>query len=146
MGPGFDSQGCVTFFHKYCFPNLYLIHWANTWWSDSAKSPTSMSSLKVIQNPAFLDKNCWKSEEEKLQYLQLFQCNCWFLTMSNSEHNRVAHELKIRLEKKPLFQALSSAHKDECLYQEARRIVIAEVLFPHFWCEIFPPKSSWKCS
>ena len=23
VGPGFDSQGCVTFFHKYCFPNLY---------------------------------------------------------------------------------------------------------------------------
>ena len=26
VGPGFDSQGCVTFFHKYCFPNLYWIH------------------------------------------------------------------------------------------------------------------------
>ena len=23
VGLGFDSQGCVTFFHKYCFPNLY---------------------------------------------------------------------------------------------------------------------------
>ena len=23
VGPGFDSQGSVTFFHKYCFPNLH---------------------------------------------------------------------------------------------------------------------------
>ena len=23
VGPGFDSQGSVTFFYKYCFPNLY---------------------------------------------------------------------------------------------------------------------------
>ena len=23
VGPGFDSQGSVTFFNKYCFPNLY---------------------------------------------------------------------------------------------------------------------------
>ena len=36
VGPGFDSQGSVTFFHKYCFPNLHWIHWANPWWSDSA--------------------------------------------------------------------------------------------------------------
>ena len=26
VGPGFDSQGSVTFFHKYCFPNLLWIH------------------------------------------------------------------------------------------------------------------------
>ena len=26
-GTGFDSQGSVTFFYKYCFPNLYWIHW-----------------------------------------------------------------------------------------------------------------------
>ena len=36
VGPGFDSQGSVTLFHKYCFPNLYWIHWAITMWSDSA--------------------------------------------------------------------------------------------------------------
>ena len=45
VGPGFDSQGCVTFFHKYCFPNLYWIHWSITKWSDSANTPT-FSSLK----------------------------------------------------------------------------------------------------
>ena len=42
----------------------------------------------------------------------------------------MAGELKTRLEAEQFFQALSSAEKDECLYQEARRIVIAEVLFP----------------
>ena len=36
VGPGFDSQGSVTFFHKYCFPNLHGSHWAIPWWSDSA--------------------------------------------------------------------------------------------------------------
>ena len=36
VGPGFDSQGSVTFFHKYCFPNLHRSHWAIPWWSDSA--------------------------------------------------------------------------------------------------------------
>ena len=25
-GPGFDSQGSVNFFTKYCFPNLHWIH------------------------------------------------------------------------------------------------------------------------
>ena len=25
-GPGFDSQGSVNFFIKYCFPNLHRIH------------------------------------------------------------------------------------------------------------------------
>ena len=36
VGPGFNSQGSVTFFHKYCFPNLHRSHWAIPWWSDSA--------------------------------------------------------------------------------------------------------------
>ena len=36
VGPGFDSQGSVILFHKYCIPNLYWIHWAIPWWSDSA--------------------------------------------------------------------------------------------------------------
>ena len=26
VGPGFDSQGSVNFFTKYCFPNLHCIH------------------------------------------------------------------------------------------------------------------------
>ena len=26
VGPGFDSQGSVNFFTKYCFPNLHRIH------------------------------------------------------------------------------------------------------------------------
>ena len=26
VGPGFDSQGSVTLFLKYCFPNLHWIH------------------------------------------------------------------------------------------------------------------------
>ena len=26
VGPGFDSQGSVNFFTKYCFPNLHWIH------------------------------------------------------------------------------------------------------------------------
>ena len=26
VGPGFDSQGTVNFFTKYCFPNLHRIH------------------------------------------------------------------------------------------------------------------------
>ena len=36
VGPGFDSQGSVILFYKYCIPNLYWIHWAIPWWSDSA--------------------------------------------------------------------------------------------------------------
>ena len=35
------SQGCVIFFHKYCFPNW--IHWSITKWSDSANTQTSSS-------------------------------------------------------------------------------------------------------
>ena len=27
VSPGFDSQDSVNFFIKYCFPNLYWIHW-----------------------------------------------------------------------------------------------------------------------
>ena len=36
VGPGFDSQGSVILFHKYCIPILYWIHWTIPWWSDSA--------------------------------------------------------------------------------------------------------------
>ena len=53
VGPGFDSQGCVTFFHKYCFPNLYWIHWSITKWSDSANTPTT-SSLMIIDLQGFI--------------------------------------------------------------------------------------------
>ena len=49
VGPGFDSQGCVTYFHKYCFPNSYWIHWSITKWSDSANTPTSLSSTVNIK-------------------------------------------------------------------------------------------------
>ena len=54
-GPGFDSQGCVTFFHnhKNYFPNLYWIHWANTWWSDSAKSQHHCHLLKLRSRIVF---------------------------------------------------------------------------------------------
>ena len=55
-----------------------------------------------------------------------------FLTISYSEHNRVARELKIRLDAEQFFQAFSSAAQDDILYQEARRIVIAEVLLLFF--------------
>ena len=49
VGPGFDSQGSVTFFHKYCFPNLHWIHWANPWWSDSAiYSSTQVHDFNVL--------------------------------------------------------------------------------------------------
>ena len=41
----------------------------------------------------------------------------------------MARELKIRLEAAQFFQAFSSKEKDEILFQEARRIVIAEVFF-----------------
>ena len=44
----------------------------------------------------------------------------------------MAGELKAKLEAEQFFQALHPTEKDECLYQEARRIVIAEVLSPHF--------------
>ena len=46
-----------------------------------------------------------------------------------SEHNRIARELKIKLENEGFFQAFSPTEKDECIYQESRRILIAEVLF-----------------
>ena len=53
--------------------------------------------------------------------------------------NRIARELKVRLEKLEFFRALPPADKDELVYQESRRIVIAEVGFainlifsPHF--------------
>ena len=49
VGPGFDSQGSVTFFHKYCFPNLHWIHWANPWWSDSAiYSSTQVHDFNIL--------------------------------------------------------------------------------------------------
>ena len=50
VGPGFDSQGSVIFFNKYCFPNLYWIHWSITKWSDSAKTHPTMSCIESILN------------------------------------------------------------------------------------------------
>ena len=44
-----------------------------------------------------------------------------------SEHNRIASQLKIKLENEMFFQSLSLREQDECIYQETRRIVIAEV-------------------
>ena len=44
-----------------------------------------------------------------------------------SEHNRIASQLKIKLENEMFFQSLSLGEQDECIYQETRRIVIAEV-------------------
>ena len=41
----------------------------------------------------------------------------------------MARELKIRLDAEQFFQAFSPLAQDDILYQEARRIVIAEVLF-----------------
>ena len=41
----------------------------------------------------------------------------------------MARELKTRLEAEQFFQAFPPQRKDECLFQEARRIVIAEVFF-----------------
>ena len=49
----------------------------------------------------------------------------------------MALELKARLQSQRFFQDLPAAQRDEVLYQEARRIVIAEVIFPPFFCEIF---------
>ena len=44
VGPGFDSQGSVTFFHKYCFPNLYWIHWVilGKWFGHQLHHPSSL--------------------------------------------------------------------------------------------------------
>ena len=50
-----------------------------------------------------------------------------------SEHNRVASELKTRLQSEKFFQDLKPSRKDDVLFQEARRIVIAEVLSPSFY-------------
>ena len=47
VGPGFDSQGSVPLFHKYCFPNLYWIHWSITKWSDLANTPTSSLYFEI---------------------------------------------------------------------------------------------------
>ena len=44
-----------------------------------------------------------------------------------SEHNRIASQLEIKLENEMFFQSLSLREQDECIYQETRRIVIAEV-------------------
>ena len=52
VGPGFDSQGSVTFFHKYCFPNLHWIHVkaveVEIWGSDSrpAHHPQELEDFK----------------------------------------------------------------------------------------------------
>ena len=56
------------------------------------------------------------------------------------EHNRIARELKIKLENEGFFEALSPTEKDECIYQESRRILIAEVAFPidYEFKNIFP--------
>ena len=54
-----------------------------------------------------------------------------------SEHNRVARELKARLQSEQFFRDFSPTDQDECLYQEARRIVIAEVLFRRFFQNLF---------
>ena len=81
---------------------------------------------------------------ETLSYVHwiLFSNKSEILSTFLSEHNRVAKELKVRLESEQFFQALSPAKKDECLYQEARRIVIAEVspLPPSFMIMIIDPE------
>ena len=43
VGPGFDSQGSVTFFYKYCFPNLYWYHWVilGKWFGHQLHHPSS---------------------------------------------------------------------------------------------------------
>ena len=53
VGPGFDSQGSVTFFHKYCFPNLYWIHWVilGKWFGHQLQHPSSWYSTLL--------KKCW---------------------------------------------------------------------------------------
>ena len=62
VGPGFDSQGSVPLFHKYCFLNLYWIHWSITKWSDSANTPTSLSKIK-INKEKYKEKNKEKDKE-----------------------------------------------------------------------------------
>ena len=50
VGPGFDSQGSVTFFHKYCFPNLYWIHWVilGKWFGHQLQHPSSWLQLDRV--------------------------------------------------------------------------------------------------
>ena len=79
VGPGFDSQGSVTFFHKYCFPNLHWIHWANPWWSDSAIYSTiqvhdyNHNRVLVEQKCSFLGSqrhHSWGNQPQKSYWRQ----------------------------------------------------------------------------
>ena len=64
VGLGSDSQGSVTLFHKYCFPNLYWIHWAITGWSDSAiNSNTTVHEKDLDTNEDNSDESEDSDEE-----------------------------------------------------------------------------------
>ena len=56
VGPGFDSQGSVTFFNKYCFPNLYWIHWVilGKWFGHQLQHPKFLREWKNLQLTPFL--------------------------------------------------------------------------------------------
>ena len=67
VGPGFDSQGSVTLFHKYCFPNLYWIHWAKP--------------CEVIQplnsNNHVIDYHHWVLVEQKCSFHGISSHHSW---------------------------------------------------------------------
>ena len=78
VGLGSDSQGSVTLFHKYCFPNLYWIHWAITGWSDSAIN--SNTTVHIILLLIILNY-CWfkrivNVNFEQQSYYNMLWCNC----------------------------------------------------------------------
>ena len=54
-GPGFDSQGSVTLFNKYCFPNLHWIHGNTIEVKDCEFVPVSTKKSKYL----YLGKQEW---------------------------------------------------------------------------------------
>ena len=56
VGPGFDSQGSVTFFNKYCFPNLYWIHWVilGKWFGHQLQHPKFLTTPE----PSLAEQKC----------------------------------------------------------------------------------------
>ena len=69
---GLDSQGSVILLNKYCFPNLYWIHWSITKWSDSAISQPPMSLTYFLKYHR--DPHQWKvSWMNCLRYLSAGQ-------------------------------------------------------------------------
>ena len=79
VGPGFDSQGSVTLFLKYCFPNLRWIHGkaceVETWGPGLLTTQKSIYSL-LTNHGKWLTKRGktqeWHTKKHKATLLRLF--------------------------------------------------------------------------